>query len=278
MAKTCGCFWKSPIIFADGSVFPCAFAIDAYEKGGVLAKQNFVDFIRLGKIKEGKTPFSDVFDGPISEKMRRLSINHSLSSIPKCDECNGGLCVPYNLSNLSEGEIKQIEKNINSKLTGGLLTIEISHSCNLKCIMCIRGNYEVANLGHLSFSLFKYILDDIEEKGYLFDKLQLFFNGEPLLNPEFIDIVKYLISKNSKKRMFKKIILDTHAQFLTKELSIELCKLDGLSITFSLDAYSKGVIRGRIPHLASYETSEFMSCLQMQASHDEQALRSKPAA
>jgi hypothetical protein len=38
------------------------------------------------------------------------------------------------------------------------------------------------------------------------------------------------------------------------------------------------VIRGRIPHLASYETSEFMSCLQMQASHDEQALRSKLAA
>lgn len=90
------------MIFADGSVFPCAFAVDAYEKGKSDIKKNLVDYVRLGRIELNKTSFSEVFNGELSTRLRKLSLDSKLSSIPRCDECSEGLCVAPSMRELSK--------------------------------------------------------------------------------------------------------------------------------------------------------------------------------
>lgn len=68
--------------------------------------------------------------------------------------------------------------------------LELSSICNLKCPMCFTLNDEFKKVNHsfMDFLLFKRIIDEIAGKVY---KIHLSLRGEPTLNPEFINCVRY---------------------------------------------------------------------------------------
>jgi len=74
------------------------------------------------------------------------------------------------------------------------LTIEPTTSCNLRCPECPSGKREFSRpTGMLQNDFFKDTVDDLHKDiAYLI----FYFQGEPFLNPKFLDMVKYASSKN----------------------------------------------------------------------------------
>lgn len=73
------------------------------------------------------------------------------------------------------------------------LMVEPTNICNLKCPMCPSGNGEMTRaLGKLNFKNYKKLIDDVGD--YVL-QVQLWNQGEPLINHSFLDFVKYANSK-----------------------------------------------------------------------------------
>jgi MoaA/NifB/PqqE/SkfB family radical SAM enzyme len=69
--------------------------------------------------------------------------------------------------------------------------IDVSGSCNLRCISCPRGNLEThAKPGFMSAEVFGRVLDKITREDPLAGAVALYNWGEPLLNPELPEIVE----------------------------------------------------------------------------------------
>jgi radical SAM protein with 4Fe4S-binding SPASM domain len=105
--------------------------------------------------------------------------------------------------------------------------IELTNLCNLHCPNCIREDKRVMRpQGYMSLDLIKKMADWGDFENTYFLELQLY--GEPLLNPKFYDIVKYL------KEHFKfKLGLSTNG-ILIQENILALLMLD--YITVSIDS------------------------------------------
>lgn len=75
-----------------------------------------------------------------------------------------------------------------------VMEIEPTTSCNLRCPQCPSGLREFSrNTGMLDLTLYKKIIDEIHpELVYLI----LYFQGEPFLNKQFLEFVKYAATKN----------------------------------------------------------------------------------
>jgi radical SAM protein with 4Fe4S-binding SPASM domain len=76
----------------------------------------------------------------------------------------------------------------------GVMEIEPTTSCNLRCPQCPSGLREFTrNTGMLDLPLFKKVIDELHpELIYLL----LYFQGEPFLNKQFLEFVKYAAQKN----------------------------------------------------------------------------------
>jgi radical SAM protein with 4Fe4S-binding SPASM domain len=73
------------------------------------------------------------------------------------------------------------------------ISVEPTTSCNLRCPECPSGLRSFSRpTGMLSLDLYKKIIE--ETKDHLL-YLILYFQGEPYLNPNFLDMVKYAVSK-----------------------------------------------------------------------------------
>ncbi|GEM_PF-5770655 len=115
-----------------------------------------------------------------------------------------------------------------------IFALQITTDCNLNCVHCNL----VKNKLYLTYLDFKKIIDLLSVKNVLFIRLT---GGEPLLNPDFKKMVKYIVSKNIG------VGLNTNALFLNKKdilfykknISAIRISLDGLE-----DTYLK--IRGNI--------------------------------
>jgi radical SAM protein with 4Fe4S-binding SPASM domain len=75
-----------------------------------------------------------------------------------------------------------------------IVEIEPTTSCNLRCPQCPSGLREFSrNTGMLDLELYKTILDEIApELVYII----LYFQGEPFLNKQFLEFVRYAAAKN----------------------------------------------------------------------------------
>ena len=81
---------------------------------------------------------------------------------------------------------------INAKPTS--LEIEPTTSCNLRCPQCPSGLREFTrNTGMLDLPLYKKIIDETHQELVW---LILYFQGEPFLNKQFLEFVKYAAQKN----------------------------------------------------------------------------------
>ncbi|MFC1755620.1 radical SAM/SPASM domain-containing protein [Thermoproteota archaeon] len=74
------------------------------------------------------------------------------------------------------------------------ITLEITHNCNLKCLMCPRRSVDLKSNNHLSLDKFNAILEKMSRLSHV----NIVSLGEPLLNPNFFDMLNAAKSKGIK--------------------------------------------------------------------------------
>lgn len=131
------------------------------------------------------------------------------------------------------------------------LWIETSSRCNLECRLCLNKNLPLNEKKDMDFSLFKKIVDQIKDYVY---EVNLFHRGEPLLNPDIVEMVQYAAKSKMKTRLF------TNAVLLTSELSQRLIRSGLDQITFSFDGYTKEVYEKNRCGAVFEETLENITC------------------
>jgi radical SAM protein with 4Fe4S-binding SPASM domain len=123
------------------------------------------------------------------------------------------------------------------------LSIEPTTSCNLRCPECPSGLRSFTRpTGMMELGIFQNVINQLHEA---LSYLIIYFQGEPYLNPAFLESVNYAHSKNIYTAT------STNAHYLSKENSIETVK-SGLSrIIISIDgtdqeSYAKYRIGGEL--------------------------------
>ena len=111
------------------------------------------------------------------------------------------------------------------------LTVEVSGSCNLQCVMCPRQLVEKVS-GLMDIDLYGKVIT--EARNYVPVTLVPFFRGEPLLHPNLLEMIKM-----AKEARLGPIQLTTNAMLLEREISEELVAMGLDFISFSLDMLDK---------------------------------------
>jgi MoaA/NifB/PqqE/SkfB family radical SAM enzyme len=105
------------------------------------------------------------------------------------------------------------------------IQLEPTSYCNLKCIMCPH-HVIVKKPNHMSLQNFKRVIDIIHPL-----KLTLSGIGEPLMNPDFLEMVHYVVSKGIT------VNTTTNGTIFQKDIMNEAILTSGLSlISVSVDA------------------------------------------
>lgn len=107
------------------------------------------------------------------------------------------------------------------------ITIEPTTACNLGCPECPSGLKQFTRAeGNLKIDFYKKIIDEVQYHAFY---LNFYFQGEPYINPNFLEMVTYAHSKKIYTAT------STNAHFLTTQKAEETVK-SGLSrLTISID-------------------------------------------
>lgn len=116
-----------------------------------------------------------------------------------------------------------------------IIFIDPSDKCNFQCRFCPTGDRNLMKSttgrghGNMDFTLYKKIIDDICKFERPIKVLRLYKDGEPLLNPKFIDMVKYAKDKKCSERIDTTI----NGSLLTPEKNLEMIEagLDRINIS-----------------------------------------------
>lgn len=107
--------------------------------------------------------------------------------------------------------------------------IELTNLCNLRCPECSSGSGTMKrNRGFMTEDLF---INIISEAGRYFLNINLYFQGEPMLHPQFISFVR-IAGKG-------KVTVSTNGHFLDKETNHELAVSGIKKLIVSLDGMDK---------------------------------------
>lgn len=107
------------------------------------------------------------------------------------------------------------------------VTLELTNSCNLNCVFCPR-RVMAKHLGFLDIDLAKRLIDEMAE--HLPVSVVPFFRGEPLLHPNWDEILLYM-----KQRGLGPIQLTTNATLMDEEVAGKLIDIGVDFVSFSLD-------------------------------------------
>lgn len=121
------------------------------------------------------------------------------------------------------------------------ITVELTNQCNVSCTFCPRQSMNM-KLGRMDRKLYFKIIDEAAK--HLPIKLVLFFRGESLLHPDFLEFVRY-----AKDKGIGPIQFATNAYAMSKEISDEVIESGLDFISFSLDTldselYSRSRLKG----------------------------------
>ncbi|MCI8858238.1 MAG: radical SAM protein [Lachnospiraceae bacterium] len=115
-----------------------------------------------------------------------------------------------------------------------VLLIDPSNLCNLRCCFCPSGNIELIKSTKriqtmMDFKLYQKIIDDTSEFESPIKVLRLYKEGEPLINPNFADMIQY--AKSSKNIL--RVDTTTNGILLNPELNrkIVAAGLDQINIS-----------------------------------------------
>ena len=124
---------------------------------------------------------------------------------------------------------KKIKNTIKNREYPLGLDIGTTNLCNAACIMC--PHTKLKKMGTMDMKLYKKIIDNCEKLKIM--SLTLSFFGEPLLDKDLIQKIKYAKERKMKVAFF------SNASLLTEKWAKELIEsgLDGITISF--DGYSK---------------------------------------
>ena len=109
-----------------------------------------------------------------------------------------------------------------------VLMIEPTNICNLRCPMCPSGNGEMKRAtGQLDLKNFRRIIDDIGDRLF---QVQLWNQGEPFINRDFISFIEYAKTKGIMTQT------STNGHFIRTDAQAETLVRSGLDVLiFSLD-------------------------------------------
>ena len=121
-----------------------------------------------------------------------------------------------------------------------VIQIDPANICNFKCRFCptgvlksgISGNSKQKGL--LDFEVLKKVINDLSGFDSAIKCVKLWKDGEPLLNPNLADMIKYVKCSG----MVEKIELTTNGSLLTPELSHEIVEAGLNRIIISLEGLS----------------------------------------
>lgn len=113
-----------------------------------------------------------------------------------------------------------------------VLGIESTNHCNIKCIMCPRGEPDIMRrpIGHMSNELLERIID---QSTYFTDPTWLHWFGEPLMNPNLFDQIEIA------KRKVPNLGISTNATLLTEENQIRILDSSLDTIIIAIDGATK---------------------------------------
>jgi radical SAM protein with 4Fe4S-binding SPASM domain len=113
-----------------------------------------------------------------------------------------------------------------------MLQIEPTNTCNLECTLCPVGKKELGRKArHMSLNEFKSIIDNM--KDYLMF-LVLWDWGEPFMNPEFPEMIRYAAQYGIQT------VTSTNAHFLNNDTYVENILKSGLTtLIIALDSINK---------------------------------------
>ena len=116
-----------------------------------------------------------------------------------------------------------------------VLNITVSSLCNFMCKFCFRSATGGSRSeGNMSVDLFKKLITGLSGFEGIIDTLSLAGDGEPLLHPQLIEIIK--IAKGSNK--VKNVKITTNASMLTQELSRSIISAGTDIIIISINGIS----------------------------------------
>ncbi len=123
----------------------------------------------------------------------------------------------------------------------GVIMIEPTNICNLRCPMCPSGNGTLKRAkGYMDFELYKKVIDEVSEYAFM---LILWNQGEPFLNKDMVKMIKYAHSK----RLYT--LVSTNANILPPAEEIVDSGLDRLIVSLdgaSQETYNQYRINGEI--------------------------------
>jgi len=115
-----------------------------------------------------------------------------------------------------------------------VIHIDPTNACNFRCVFCPTGDLELLKTinrpkGTMHLAFFTKLIDDIGEFDTKIKKLQLYKDGEPLLNKKLPEMIAYA----KQKQVADKIETTTNGALLTPEKSAALIEsgLDGIRIS-----------------------------------------------
>lgn len=112
--------------------------------------------------------------------------------------------------------------------------IEGTNHCNIKCIMCPRGEPDIMrrDVGHMERGTFEKLLEDAR---YFSDVCWLHWFGEPLMNPDLFELIRYAKTK------IPNVGISTNATLLTPDARANLLDSGLDTIVIAIDGDTKDV-------------------------------------
>ncbi len=121
-----------------------------------------------------------------------------------------------------------------------IINIDPADICNFQCKFCPTGNRDLMrstpgrNHGIMDFALYKKIVNDICEFEQPIKVLRLYKDGEPLLNPQFAEMIRYAKARGCAG----KVDTTTNASMLTPERNIQIIDAGLDRINISIEGVS----------------------------------------
>lgn len=120
------------------------------------------------------------------------------------------------------------------------ITVELTNQCNVSCSFCPRQDVPM-EIGFMDMGLYRKIIDEAAQ--HLPVKLVLFFRGESLLHPHFLQCLGY-----AKERGIGPIQFASNALALDAETAEKMLDIGIDFISFSLDTLNPQVYRSTRKH------------------------------
>ena len=127
-----------------------------------------------------------------------------------------------------------MENNKMKMRTPKRLTIETVYGCNARCIMCPIDFPAKRKKQIMSTEMYKYIVDSMAKYTDEIDMFDLFGLGEPFLDPQLLDRIRY-----AKDKGFRNIGISTNAHLLDSDKQLPLLESGIDTIIFSIDGVKK---------------------------------------